>query len=140
MPITSYPFSAVIPGQMARPMLPIEIHNPHTGLSTRTWALIDTGADDCAMPAQYAAILGHDLLKGAVKKIGTGNGETNAYAHTTKIDIFGAGNGAPLYTITDTPIDFMPNLGVVLLGVRNFMSRFVLTVDYPNQCFSLKNP
>ena len=35
-------------------------------------------------------------------------------------------------------IDFMPNLSVPLLGVRNFLSHFKLTVDYPNQKFSLR--
>lgn len=126
-------------------MLPINIHNPHTGKSVFAWGLIDTGADECALPAYYANILGHDLMKGTAKQIGTGNGFTNAFAHTTRIDIFSAAAADPLatpavYTIPDTPIDFMPNLHCVLLGVRNFMSRFVLTIDYPNKVYSIKNP
>jgi hypothetical protein len=35
-------------------------------------------------------------------------------------------------------IDFMPNLNVVLLGVKSFLSSFVLTVDYKKSVFSLK--
>lgn len=142
MPIRKYPFLSLSAGNVPRPFLPIQIINPHTGKSTRTFGLIDTGADDCALPAQFAALLGHDLLNGVVKTINTGNGGTNAYAHTTRIDIFslnGGGSG-PVFTINDTPIDFMPNLNVVLLGVRNFLGRFVLEIDYPNQVFSIRQP
>ena len=43
-------------------------------------------------------------------------------------------------TIADTPVDFMPNLPVVLLGVANFLSNFVITIDYPSKLFSIKKP
>lgn len=124
-------------------MLPVCIINPHTGKSLCTWALIDTGADECALPAVYAAQLGHTLQAGTPKQVGTGNGITNAYAHTTRIDIYNIdGNGSVgsncVYSVPDTPIDFMPNLATVLLGVRNFMSCFTLTVNYPGQAFSLQ--
>lgn len=48
--------------------------------------------------------------------------------------------GELLYTITDTPVDFVFNLPIVLLGVNNFLSRFVLTINYPNKSFSIKFP
>jgi len=35
-------------------------------------------------------------------------------------------------------IDFMPNLYVPLLGVKSFLSNFILTIDYPRQIFSLR--
>lgn len=143
MPISDYPFTCIVSGSIARPMLPICIINPHTGKSLCTWALIDTGADECALPAVYAGQLGHDLQAGAQKQIGTGNGVTNAYAHTTRIDIFCInGNGEVgqtyVHSIPDTPIDFMPNLSTVLLGVRNFLSGFTLNINYPQQSFSLR--
>ena len=87
MPIPKFPFLQITAGDIPRPYLPIKIHNPHTGRAINTFGLIDTGADDCALPARFAVILGHDLMKGAEKKIGTGNGVTAAYAHTTRIDI-----------------------------------------------------
>lgn len=96
-------------------------------------ALIDTGADECALPASFAAMLGHNLQAGNAKKISTGNGITTAYGHTTRIRIEG-------FTTQDVLIDFMPNLNVPLLGVRSFLSNFVMTVDYPNKMFSLKLP
>lgn len=141
MPISDYPFTIMAPGHPARPMLPVRIFNPATGKFINSLGLIDTGADECAIPAQYANILGHNLSSGAVKQINTGNGATNAYAHTTRIDILGL-NGSMwvVHTINDTPIDFMPNLGVILLGANNFLSRFILTIDYPSQKFSIKLP
>jgi hypothetical protein len=40
----------------------------------------------------------------------------------------------------NTPVDFLPNLNVVLLGASNFLSQFILTIDYPNKKFSIKYP
>ncbi|MFZ2658444.1 MAG: hypothetical protein WAX69_26155 [Victivallales bacterium] len=83
----NFPFKQISPLDMPRPMLPIIIKNRKTGDSIFAWGLIDTGADSCAIPAKYAGILGHRLKAGAKINIGTGNGSTCAYAHTTEIDI-----------------------------------------------------
>lgn len=93
--------------------------------------LIDTGADECALPARYAAILGHNLEAGYVKEIKTGNGITIAYSHTIKIEM-------GTFTVPDVLIDFMPNLHVPLIGVKSFLGNFILMVDYPRKVFSLK--
>ena len=58
----------------------------------------------------------------------------------TKFDIFDPLTGAVVYTINDTPIDFLPNLHLVLLGVKSFLSNFVLNIDYPRKMFSVKKP
>jgi len=96
--------------------------------------LIDTGADECALPARYATILGHNLEAGHTKEINTGNGVTTAYSHTVKIEI------GDFVIIQDTLIDFMPNLHTPLLGVKSFLSNFILTVNYPEKIFSLQQP
>ena len=57
-----------------------------------------------------------------------------------EFEIFHPLKGELLYTVDDTPIDFMPNLHVVLLGVNSFLSRFVLTIDYPQKRFSIQYP
>ncbi len=125
-------------------MLPVRITNPATGLYEDAWGVVDTGADDCALPAYYAARLGHRLKAGKRREIGTGNGTTWAYAHTTRIDIFcalpGSGAAEPAYTIADAPIDFLPHLGCVLLGTKSFLSRFILTINYPRQYLMLRTP
>ncbi|MEE8360052.1 MAG: retropepsin-like aspartic protease [Candidatus Omnitrophota bacterium] len=131
MDIIYNPFQKLGPDDIPRPWLPIVINNPHTGKEVPVYGLIDTGADECAIPAGYAPLLGHDLLKGEQTVIKTGNGETIAYKHTLclKFDDVVVGN---------VLIDFMPNLPVVLLGVANFLSHFILTVDYQKSEFSLK--
>ncbi len=131
MPIRNYPFATIRKGDLSRPYLPITIINPETNKKLKVFALIDTGADECAFPASFAPLLGHNLQSGQQKNISTGNGITIAYGHTTRIGIEG-------FTTRDVLIDFMPNLNIPLLGVRSFLSNFVLTVDYPNKMFSLR--
>jgi len=124
-------------------MLYIRICNPHTGQSLNTIGLVDTGADECALPAEFAQILGHDLEAGQVKQIATGNGVTTAYSHTCRIEILAPNVAETSQEDTacvteETPIDFLPNLNTVLLGVGNFLGNFVLTVDYPRRVFSIE--
>lgn len=133
MPIRNYPFTTIRPGDIARPYLPVTIVNPDSNRQIKVYALIDTGADECAFPASFASLLGHQLHSGKAKKISTGNGITIAYSHISRIVIAG-------FSTQDVLIDFMPNLNIPLLGVRSFLSNFILTVDYPNKIFSLLLP
>ncbi len=137
MPINDCPFSC-FDNVTYRPVLGLRIINPHSSKGYKTFGIVDTGADECAIPAAVAPLLGHDLQKGDIKSINTGNGTTLAYTHTTKFEIYHPISGKLLYTIDDTPIDFMPNLSIVLLGVNSFLSRFILTIDYPAKSFSIK--
>ena len=139
MPIRDCPFSSFKDG-IYHPILPIRIINPQTGKSHKTFGVIDTGADECAIPANLAPLLGHNLQAGQTKQIRTGNGITAAYSHMTKFEIFHPVTGEHLHTVPDTPIDFMPNLHVVLLGVNSFLSRFILHIDYPQKNFSITMP
>lgn len=133
MPVKKAPIIALAPNQPKRPWLLVNFINPHTNNSQWTWALVDTGADDCALPASFAPLLGHNLQAGVTSQSGTGNGITTVYNHTTRIEI-------PGFSTKDTLIAFMPNLQVPLLGVKSFLSHFKLTVDYPCGYFSLRKP
>jgi hypothetical protein len=137
MPIKDCPFLKLSKVDIPRPILPIKIINPHTELSYATFGIIDTGADECAVPSGIASILGHNLQAGFTKIIRTGNGETIAYSHTSKLEIYHPSSLKLAYTIKDTPIDFMPNLHVILLGVNSFLSKFILNIDYPRKVFSV---
>jgi|SRR3989339_469685 len=130
MPVKNYPFTSIRKDDLARPYLPITIENPSTNKKMDVYALIDTGADECAMPASFASILGHNLQNGIIKKIGTGNGITVAYGHTTKILLEG-------FSTQEVVIDFVPNLSTPLIGVKSFLSNFILSINYPNKTFSL---
>jgi hypothetical protein len=146
MPIRDFPFLNPHPGDLKkRPWLFINIGNPKTGSICPTFGLIDTGSDECALPASYADLLGHNLTSGEPKQICTGNGVTTAYRHTCSIQIFDTnklreGISQIAYTIDEILIDFMPNLHCALLGVSTFLSNFIVIVNYPKQVFSIIKP
>lgn len=130
MLVENYPFSITRPGDIARPYLPITIINPENQKEINVYALIDTGADECALPASFASPLGHNLQSGYQKRISTGNGITIAYSHTVCIKAFN-------FLTENVLIDFMPNLHIPLLGVKSFLNTFILKIDYPNKVFSI---
>lgn len=86
MGMVNIPFTKISPDDISRPWLPITVINPHTNKKIRLIGLIDTGADECALSASYATLLGHNLQLGTSKEINTGNGKTIAYSHTVKIE------------------------------------------------------
>lgn len=58
MPIRNYPFTVIRPGDVPRPYLPVTLINPDAEKHLKVMALIDTGADECALPASFAPLLG----------------------------------------------------------------------------------
>lgn len=126
-----YPFLKFKLGDYPRPFLPITILNPHSGMHVDSYALVDTGADECAFPASFAEILGHNLASGKQKHIDTGNGSTMAYGHTSRIII-------DEYDSGEITIDYLPNLDTPLLGVQSFLANFIVTLNYPEKIISLE--
>jgi predicted aspartyl protease len=139
MPVKRQDFRRVGGGadSPARPYLKVRYINPHTEDNTLAWALIDTGADDCVLPASFAEILGHDLEAGERTMIAGVHGEDVAYRHTTIIKIPGD-LPEDTFSTEETLISFVDNLPQPLLGVRSFLSHFKLTVNFPNMYFSLE--
>lgn len=142
MPLDDCCFRPYPTNNLLKPLLPIKVINPHTGQSHLTLALIDTGADDCALPAEIAVMLGHNLTAGAVSDITTGSGSDFAYKHTTTIEIFHPQRRTkrPVYVIENVVIDYMERLTVPLLGTKGFLSKFILNIDYTRLRFSIKFP
>jgi len=137
MPLKDCTFIKISPDDILRPALPIRIINPHTNKSFFSYGIIDTGADECAIPAEVASILGHRLDAGKRKDISTGNGITAAYSHTTKFEVYHPNSLKLALIINNTPVDFLPNLHVILIGVKNFLSNYILKIDYPEKRFSI---
>jgi predicted aspartyl protease len=144
MPIEHYPFTQIAP-DFSRPMLWIRVSNAHSdtpGILVR--AVVDTGADECAFPASIATQLGHQLHKGVTRKtVRTASGKTQAFSHTSRVEVLTIrADGLPgtrvLYTLPETPIDFIQGCESFLLGSRNFLKPFVLTIDYPAEVFSIQ--
>ena len=69
MLVENYPFIKTHPDDMARPYLPVTFINPENQKELNVYALIDTGADECALPASFASPLGHNLQAGTQKRI-----------------------------------------------------------------------
>lgn len=139
MPIRDCPFTQC-DGNIFRPFLPVRIINSKTRKGLLTLGLIDTGADECSIPGDLAKVLEYDLATGKKKEIFTGGGKIVALSHLTRFEILHPESGKVVYTTPDTPIDFLPDLHVVLLGVNSFLSRFVLNIDYPRKVFSITRP
>lgn len=123
----------------ARPTLPLTLTNPINGRSFKTWGLVDTGADCCAMPASLASMIGCDAKKGWVKQIATSNGVLNAFSHQVEIGLHSvAGDNFSDHVVLREilEVDFLPNLDTTLIGT-NFLSGFQLTIDYSIHQFTL---
>ncbi len=146
MPIKDYPFTRIAP-DCSRPMLWIRVSNAHSDApAILVKAVVDTGADECAFPASIASQLGHQLHKGlATKTVRTASGKTRAFSHTSRVEVLAIrADGLPgtkvLYTLPETPIDFIQGCESFLLGARNFLKPFVLEIDYPAEVFSVRRP
>lgn len=125
------PFTKITENGKYRPYLFITLLNPQNGKSMSLYALIDTGADECCFPVSYAKILGHDLKKGKTKNINSANGLAVVYSHTARIF-------TESYMTEEITVDFSESLNTPLLGVNNFLSNFVLTLNYPENYIILK--
>ena len=131
MPIKNFPFSRTSPHDRDRLYLPVKIINPHNGKSTKAYGLVDSGADDCALPSYIAIAIGHDLKSVKPKIVSGVGGDVTAYTHTTSFEIYHPVTDKFAYKIDDTPVDYITTLNTVLLGVDSFLSKFVLKIDYP---------
>ena len=140
MLIRNCPFKRIDSFRPPQPILPVKIVNPENNKSIRQWGIIDTGADDSAIPGWVAKKLGHNLKKGISKFIDTASGSSIVFSHTATILILHPETYIQVYKLDNIPIDFLPDLSYPLWGVNNFLCRFILEIDYPCQLFSLKLP
>lgn len=146
MLIRNYPFTPIspLPSDTPRPYLWVKIINPHKNLFITISALVDTGADICLFPSDAATVLGHNLRSGVpgMHVAGVG-GEVSTFKHTLNIEVLNtlkdgfAGNKV-LYRMSNVLLHFSTtNNSPFLLGSLDFLNKFILTVDYPKQQFSL---
>ncbi|OHD13712.1 MAG: hypothetical protein A2086_12265 [Spirochaetes bacterium GWD1_27_9] len=67
---------------------------------------------------------------GRIKKISTANGDIEVFSHINRIYIDD-------YMTKEILVDFSDKLKIPILGVRNFLSDFILTINYPEKYFIL---
>lgn len=148
MPIDSYPFRVSAECPFNKPLVPVVLYNPANDFSYETWGLIDTGADMTCIPEYIAKALYHDVRNHKAKKdMSSGiGGEVKVYMHTFSLDVlYSDSNGKVTpnrFAIRIPKREFavVPNLHMVILGEKDFLKNYVLTIDYPNKNFSLKKP
>jgi predicted aspartyl protease len=127
-------------------MLWLRLTNPRTRQALICAAVVDTGADDCSCPADWAMRLGHNLEVVPAKEINTANGTTRAYPHTTLIEVLGvsadgrANENEVLHEINDALVDYTKGLNTFLLGRKTFLDRFTLFINYPERKLSIRWP
>jgi predicted aspartyl protease len=129
-----FPFTSDRRRDFSRPLMLIEIHSPVTGRMLRTRGLIDTGADECVFPSSFAELLGIDLEAGAGMSTVTAGGVVMRYVHPIVLKTDRLFHGI---VFPQADIGFMNDLHFPLLGVKSFLSYFMLQVDYENEAFSL---
>ncbi len=140
MPIRNFPFTVPELRKHPRPRLPIKIISPENGVVIPHWAIIDTGADHCCIPAKYAEILGHNLEKGEKQIFNVVGGEGKGYLHRTHLKICDFNTDDILHSIRNIQACYIENFDVVLLGVNTFLKDFILKINYPEKRFSLRLP
>ena len=138
MPQHTYPFVAFTDpkGNVVRhpsTYLPVRITNPHSGLSSVTYALVDTGADTCVFPEALAVSLGHNFTGEGVKTQKTQgvSGATSVFMHTFDLDILTTDRSKVFAAFPNLLIACVPQEIPALLGVADCLGHFVLGVDYP---------
>lgn len=144
MPECIYPFVSFADefGNTVRPpstYLPVRITNPHSERSVVVYALIDTGADQCAFPESLAVELGHDFQGEGVESESTVgvSGATSVFLYTFDIDILTPDRKGVFASFHNMLISCVPTEIPSLLGVANCLNHFVLTINYPEMSVAL---
>ncbi len=135
------PFIEMGESIILRPIIPIVIENPDTGIILRTYGLLDTGADTTLINAEFGELLGHNIEKGQESDI-TGLAEQKlCYEHKTIINILKDDSIAEKisYQLDCKPIAYMKDLRdiPVILGCNDFLDYFKIVLNYPRKKFSL---
>ena len=137
MPSNQYPFLQLRlqDGSLehrAYTRLPLLIRNPATGRNLTTLGLVDTGADSTLFPAILAHRLGHKLKGTGVKTTVTAGIEQTSvtvYKHTFEMNLLLPDMRRAIWTAT-MEVDCVESNPPILLGVKDFLCHFKLTIDY----------
>lgn len=134
--LPDFEFIKYSPAHIGRPLIPVRITNPITQADIRTFALIDTGADICAIPTDFAGILKLDLKSEMRSNVSTAGVILESYLHKVQIEIYDM-DGKTSYTSDEILANFITTLKHVIIG-KNFLEKFVLTINYPKNIFKLR--
>ncbi len=117
-------------GEAYRPIAPLTLY--HGAKKISVLALVDTGADECLFPGEFATILGHNLTKGKPRTFTGIGGAITAYLHQTDIRL-----GSHKARINIYYSDDWNKLGFGLLGQNGFLIKFDALFSRRDKEFSL---
>lgn len=102
--------------------------------ATRTFGIVDSGADENLFPASLARSLGHDLSKGTERRsAGIGGGIVSYLHRENSIQIHPDWKPFPV----DICFSDDPTVAIALLGRKGFFKHFKITFDQKLQIFTL---
>ncbi len=138
MPRVEYPFYSFQTTKDAlRVYLPVRLSNPATGVSTDIeMALVDTGADACVIPGSLAQALGHKLKHKTIKPaptFGINGTQVHTYGHTFRLELLSPKADTVVWSNEQAVIDCIDSEIPILLGTKDFLAGFKITIDYPAQ-------
>lgn len=148
MPIVEYPFMRFSADSQWQPLLPLEIISPHNGHGIEGLGVVDTGATLCAIPSEWAEELGVSLDPATAMDLTSAGQKREAYKHVLGVRIFPISKVTDGVYIEEKPIIELPearialisDLNYVILGVESFLDKYVLTINYQRQEFSIRTP
>jgi hypothetical protein len=121
-----------------RPTLPLSLlrvaEQPAAPRLPSTRAIVDSGADRTTLPANWAPLLGIDLLHDCIEEEPiTAGGPTTHYA-------FGGGLWVELLgeEVLIPVVNFSHTLVFSLLGRQDFFDRYLVMIDQPGKRFFLE--
>jgi len=126
-----YPDGTITPSW--RLYLPVLVTNPKTKQSILLYGLVDTGADATLFPGSLATQLGHSLKGSGVKSSMTcGIEQSNVctYRHTFTLELLTPDTKNVLRTFKKVEIDCADTEPPVLLGAKDFLTKFDVAVFY----------
>lgn len=121
------------------PRIPIRVWTTSKKKSIKVYALVDTGASCCVFPGELAKHLDHNLKspRAVIHKARTFHGKSvNTYCHTFYVEILGPDEETVIAS-NKMRVPCVPGCGDPLLGVRDCLISFKVTVDYPQKLMRL---
>jgi len=124
-----------------RPLVPVFITNPDTGKFIKSSALIDTGSDGSCFPEFIAKTTGHNLKGTKVKtgiSHGIGGSKVKTWKHSFTIGLIDPKSNIAVKWTPRLIVDcFDHNKAPPILGSKDFLKDFIVSLDYPNKTITL---
>lgn len=150
MPIAEYPFIEDLSWSPTwRPHLPIEVVNPDNGAGILAFGAIDTGANACYMPFEYAREMDIELQESNKIQVDCADVNRDGYKHIVEMRVFGiVGVSEDEVYVPDNVVIHWPTIEVIFLrdlknprlGVKGFLDTYALIMNYQKKKFSLLIP